>query len=419
MKLLSFSVVAALAFEHASASKMEAEMESQATFSTPYNLAGLEASLLGMYSQGKVAPGLEPFLNQIVNLTAAMKDQLIKQKDETQEALNKSWVDLKSCSFDGLAQQMPNSSVDTYDKAHRACAEKESEAYGEWQDCMSMLVPLNTTLQITFQEHSLYEDNWPYNCKISEPAPKGSTKPKMLEWVKFFEEKWGKWNVTYVKWQQALSAFSVKEAACTKLHDAWEAEFTKCTAIQNRMEAVACGGQTKECTKYKTCYKTTSDAYATQKDLAKKEASSVHAEWAAILRIECILKAFGKDLNDQTTLAADIAVCQRIGAAPANATNATPPVEFKEVAVTFYPTAQDPMPTLVECSISDAKAKPGTTAWTEEYCKGLPENTACENCVAECCPQAPLASEEAQDEAIDNAAEKLVEETNGTSAVQV
>eukprot|EP00933_Yihiella_yeosuensis_P006582 TRINITY_DN111317_c0_g1_i1.p1 TRINITY_DN111317_c0_g1~~TRINITY_DN111317_c0_g1_i1.p1 ORF type:complete len:434 (+),score=69.68 TRINITY_DN111317_c0_g1_i1:175-1476(+) len=344
----------------------------------PYNLEGIEQSLMSLYRSGHVTPQLGPYITQIRELTNQMKKQVLFQVNVTQSNLNMSWNNFIKCSVSDSPKGSSNMS--DMDREHRECSQKESDLYEKLEQCLEVLVVLENTTNVSYTHYTVWEKNWPTVCTEPEPiADSEKVKPRLEEWVNYFRNASKMWNATYSRWQTAKKKYEGKYEKCEAAMKQYNETFENCTKMQQNMENVACGDGDSSCQAYTCCWERTYPAWTAQTLTAKSEEQSFQTEWKAILRIACLLNAFDEDVAGTTPLTNGIALCR--------SKNFTTQHYMKDVSLVYFPKEEAPLPAFVYCNETavDPGHMPGTQGWHDKYCAGLPTGTSCEACAASCC----------------------------------
>eukprot|EP00440_Ansanella_granifera_P068013 gb/GFBE01073781.1/.p1 GENE.gb/GFBE01073781.1/~~gb/GFBE01073781.1/.p1 ORF type:complete len:384 (+),score=85.48 gb/GFBE01073781.1/:1-1152(+) len=325
------------------------------------SLEGIESSLLAMAGEG-ATPELKPFVDQIFNLTVRMKSEVEKQATESNRTLTAHWEDFKSCRYDGADEE----GLKERSARHRACREVESSVWSTMQGCESICEVKNNTAQSyceAFRTINVYPPTG--DCKWSNNHMK-STLPYMMALRDDYLQRYRHWAGNKSLCSNHTSRVTDCYASCKDQEKAYYDKKAECDRYQSDLEAHACG-ETPECTKYKCCYDTKKEAWETTNASVAAQEASLIVEYRALLRIDCLLKAFNNSIAAATSdLSAGIEVCR-------GTTFSAGPY------VTYYDIKDNP---ISDCA---SKLAPGSQTWIAEYYSNLPEHTAFATCSASCC----------------------------------
>eukprot|EP00933_Yihiella_yeosuensis_P070738 TRINITY_DN78894_c0_g1_i1.p1 TRINITY_DN78894_c0_g1~~TRINITY_DN78894_c0_g1_i1.p1 ORF type:complete len:429 (+),score=58.63 TRINITY_DN78894_c0_g1_i1:162-1448(+) len=352
--------------------------EQTATVNVPYNLGALEASLLAMAQQQTPSSNMEPWLQQVENLTAQMKTQVVERRNLTQTLLDKAWLPFLDCTLKRKADVQAGTGMDALNTKHRTCSKKESEEFEEVGYCNKEIALMKNRTKINCQFLEIYEGNWPINCYEPETSKYTTASDIMDNMIKKFEELSGKWNMSNKSCIESNVSLAKKTEECRSIGLRYNATRTRCSNIQKGMEMIGCGNGTGDCAEYMQCWNTHHPLWTKQQEASNVSQSAYHAEFKSILRIDCLVDAFRLDIAGTQDLTTGVTTCRN------NAYNTTE--WLQNASISFYPQANFPLPAFIYCNESSAgPSKPGTREWHDFYCTNLSSNTKCENCSSSCC----------------------------------
>eukprot|EP00930_Biecheleria_cincta_P102701 TRINITY_DN944_c1_g1_i1.p1 TRINITY_DN944_c1_g1~~TRINITY_DN944_c1_g1_i1.p1 ORF type:complete len:468 (+),score=79.45 TRINITY_DN944_c1_g1_i1:51-1406(+) len=341
---------------------------------SPYNLKGIEASLLAIGARNSQASDrqessdLNAFLLQIADLIGQMKNQIKDQKASSQISLDNAVSDLSNCSLNSTS-----SSLSFWRTTHNACRNSESALGQRYNDCLASLAIDDQTVNARYQNFQA-QNTWPNSCTYSPSSTasigssdrRRSNRDTLIAIQNSFQTKAANWRTAYDNLMNATAARNITRADCVQKLYAYRRETSRCNAIQNDLEVHACGGS-QACDTYTDCYRCKSDHWRkTNTSVASSEASWL-AEWQGILRIECLIA----EINSTATFNA--AACNTDYSGSLSS----------EVRIRY----EDPsnVPAMVSCSATSGGQVPGSAAFIEAYYTPMPAHTTPAKCKASCC----------------------------------
>lgn len=334
------------------------------------NLDGIEQSLLAMAEEG-ATPGLLPFIYQIYNLTSQMKREVEVQKDRSQKSLDDSWEEFIKCK---LGTSTFNNSAQA--TALRQCRIKQQECYlNSTQACAScdLLCQVMSTECAKLASFEYYNTSF---CSISNPALVAGTRDHMVDLQSFFSRKATEFKNTQSSCRNATLDCNQCRATCsgTNCTD----YKNQCDELQQALEGDACKAlsvDSSNCSNYTICYNTKKTAWEETTSTVHKEESAFTAEYRGILRIECLLNAFIKEINENDSLKAQIQTCV--------ANDFTGPEYLGILFIKYQNISDNPKQDCAPLVVtSNSKLPtPGSAEWIQSYY--LPQPYA--NCSVGCC----------------------------------
>ncbi|CAJ1408119.1 unnamed protein product [Effrenium voratum] len=159
-------------------------------------------------------------------------------------------------------------------------------------------------------------------------------------------------------------ALQLQEAACTGQEQELQQTTSKCVTKQNTLDSAVCdlgGSMNTTCAGYRACRSQANDSYKLVRHTVKSRETTLHEEWRALQRIECILHAL--TMADIVSAAQDCA----------NAVHSVAHLLVNYVTV----------PSLSACEI--LAEVPGTPEYAAAVFKGMPADVPLAACSAACC----------------------------------
>eukprot|EP00440_Ansanella_granifera_P060015 gb/GFBE01065047.1/.p1 GENE.gb/GFBE01065047.1/~~gb/GFBE01065047.1/.p1 ORF type:complete len:471 (+),score=106.02 gb/GFBE01065047.1/:1-1413(+) len=349
---------------------------------TPSGLQGIENSLIEMSQAGTATPGLQPFLEQIWDLTYMMQDQIRNQSSSSQTSLTQAWEEFLKCRWDS---DTPVHTVvlDPLNRSHITCRHSESKAYEDEESCWEQTGILNLSVKVRRENFDIYDKDWPQNCVYPEPFPdpEQSSQPYLQQLRDNFASLFAGWNSSYWAWNASVEARDSKVEECHELRRFHDAQTQECDGKQSDLERGACGDGGEVCDKYIDCYTCKHKAWEAANTSAASAESTYLQEWRGILRIQCLLTAFNESEKEGGTPLEDgIDICRN--------TDFTGLQYNKDIRIEYHPFENEEVPDMVKCNDTSMKfniSNPGTAEWITTYYSNMPSNTAAAVCNAPCC----------------------------------
>lgn len=340
---------------------------------SPYNLKGIEASLLAIGSRNSKASDraessdLTAFLLQIADLIGQMKNQIRDQKTSSQMSLDNAVSDINNCSLNSTT-----SNLTFWRTTHNTCRSSESDLGQRYNDCLAALTIDDQTVYARY-ENLQAQNTWPNSCAYTPSSTaaiggsdrRRSNRDTLISIRDAFQVRTDNWKTAYDNLINASAARNITRSECVlKLYE-YRRETTRCSAIQNDLEIHACGGS-QACDSYMDCYRCKSDQWVkTNTTVASGEASWL-AEWQGILRIECLIV----EINSTSTFNASSCDTDYSGSLS------------DEARISYAD--QSSIPDLVSCNDTTSQT-PGSAAFIQAYYTPMPTYTTAAKCRASCC----------------------------------
>eukprot|EP00931_Biecheleriopsis_adriatica_P109758 TRINITY_DN8400_c0_g1_i1.p1 TRINITY_DN8400_c0_g1~~TRINITY_DN8400_c0_g1_i1.p1 ORF type:complete len:380 (+),score=47.24 TRINITY_DN8400_c0_g1_i1:65-1204(+) len=373
-------LVAALAASYVAAMKMSENLAkakmTQALTVTPYNLDGIEHSLLAIAQETVSQPNTSQFIDQIWVLTGQMKSQLLIQMQSIQNGtLDPAWAAYTNCSY---SPQSP----DALNSSHVACRVDEYTLWVDWNTCDQDCQTGRQTNSVLNQV--VQTSTFPLDCSYPRSRDKASGTRA------FFEEQQVRFESLLNAVKNARNNSNASNtttetlcAACSAKQFFLNSKKSQCDSIQRAMEQSACGGGgDPACQNYISCYNSMKSAWMVANATASNVYDSIVTGYRGILRIECLLNGFD---NASTPGAASDTLQTEIDRCRATSWHTE---AERSLNATFYPTESNPEPAFVSCASSGAilsSDPPNSSAFRSKYYGSLNANTPAGNCTATCC----------------------------------
>ena len=172
------------------------------------------------------------------------------------------------------------------------------------------------------------------------------------------------------KCDRATVSLENKVAECSGLKDTWSGIREACGREQDTMDEASCDIQEDEtsvCQEYSRCYEQATAAYNQDLEAVKQQQADLADEWAALLRMQCLLQVFAKDADKQAALA----TCKGQDHA-------------SEVASATSLRFPSPVPKTAQlCSTIGGAA--ANSHYIVQHYGSLPKNAQAKTCSASCC----------------------------------
>ena len=172
------------------------------------------------------------------------------------------------------------------------------------------------------------------------------------------------------KCDRATVSLENKVAECSGLKDTWSGIREACGREQDTMDEASCDIQEDEtsvCQEYSRCYEQATAAYNQDLEAVKQQQADLADEWAALLRMQCLLQVFAKDADKQAALA----TCKGQDHA-------------SEVASATSLRFPSPVPKTAQlCSAIGGAA--ANSHYIVQHYGSLPKNAQAKTCSASCC----------------------------------
>lgn len=354
------------------------------TMESPFagmNLGGIEASLLAMAKE-EPSPTVKPFVTQITDLTKSMKQAVEDQAKRSQNNLKMSMDDWKSCE---LKDEEAENNLTAYSLKHLDCSQKESDAYAQWQSCLTKCTTPCDEAQLKCDEFNK-TDVWPEDgrCKMQDSAVYANTKEWMEILMDSYENLYKAWTSSKAGCEQGKIECDRCNQGCNAYEKVYKEKVGVCSTYQAELETKGCDKDTTDCVTYHHCYNTKSKAfYAAEESVAQQEKAYI-AEYRGLLRITCLLEGFTKAFEggklDAKSLSVSIDTCKK--------TDFTTEAHVKHLRIQFYNVTEQIE--LKKCDgpndkMDETNLIPGSPAWIHQFYSNMPANTFYEACDACCC----------------------------------
>lgn len=346
------------------------------------DVSGLEKTVLAFAKMGKVTPGMDVFLMQILAITEEMKRDLGRENENLQGPLNQSWYEFLMCNYS--RPDDPDYDLSAKNNSHRTCSQNESTTYDAYVQCLNDFNDLNDTSVSNCDLVDLRCQPQPVSC-LDNPVQTGSVLP-------FLQQRYDEFNRSYWLCKNAEDACiesrnrtDEKGRNCTALYNQWQGLITECNTKQGDLERAACGDvPNSACAEYQNCYNTRK-AILERNNRSSGDLLNCNGDsYRGILRIECYLNAFNASIAGGVELSDGIDVCKN--------TSFSGPTFMDPITPIYPPFFNETVPDMINCSYSpygsNASLQPGTDAWIREYYSDMPSNTTFEACSASnasCC----------------------------------
>lgn len=337
------------------------------------SLDGMEASLIAMAEEG-ATPGLLPFIYQIYNLTGSMKLQVEIQSKNSQQSLDSAWQAFTSCKF----SQSTSYNLDALKSQYQLCKQQQSQCVQDQSlcstDCTTECLLVNGPCS-TFNS----ADVWPAKgtCAINTDIYSGSK-----AWITTLKNYFA---ARYSNWTQSKVLCDAQTAKCNNCWNQCKSKVSQCNSIkttcsqqQTALENAGCQSiYSGNCEAYTSCYNTQQEIWQnTNKTVAGQE-SAFTAEYRGILRVECLLNAFVRDINGTAALQSEIELCIN--------NDYTSPQYIGQLLINYYNINLNPLQACSATPNAAATIVPGSVAWIQQYYTPLPANTFYDPCNSACC----------------------------------
>eukprot|EP00440_Ansanella_granifera_P009168 gb/GFBE01009930.1/.p1 GENE.gb/GFBE01009930.1/~~gb/GFBE01009930.1/.p1 ORF type:complete len:438 (+),score=81.40 gb/GFBE01009930.1/:1-1314(+) len=337
------------------------------------NIELIESSLLAMAKDG-ATPELQPFVDDIMNLTLDMMVEVEKQANVSQKTLDDAWYAFKACqqtyadAFWDLARE---------NKSHIDCSVKEAQKAVNYNECVTTCGSLKTYRDIMCPQFAGV-NVYPAidNCKLQDNYLEKNTRPHMASLRDYYLGKLQDWQCKKKKCDDANDYYYTCLKGCLPLYNAWYVQYCICTEKQHALESRRCAPDSEDCTEYKQCYQDRRAAWELANTTVAEEEVSFLAEYRGLYRIKCLLEAFTASIDGTKDLSIGLEDCR-----VKSYNNAT---YLGHLYIEYYDIADNPF---INCSYpKEGTAKPGSDAWIEYFYAGkMPTGTTYEDCGAECC----------------------------------
>jgi len=330
-------------------------------------LDSIEASVLNMARAQKSSHGatnLTGFLDQIQELIdKTMKTNILQRQNQTQLDLDMAWGNLSTCAHPNDTDY--SSELKALDDAHSACRQEEGSIWSDYDKVCT------EGLKIHLENKRIKCEN--YDGVLPDPAAtcvmKGGTLSPtighyLIDMEKAFREKALALRQLRDGCQNASVPFPFTDPCGEKLctyHD----KKIECEKAQGAFEQRSCDiHKAYTCAAFSGCYSQKTEAYNGVVALARESEAAAKAEWRAVLRIECLLKALTVTEDEVDTA---------INACKAKS-HSTEPVEL---------TYRGDAPAARACE--EVFLQPGSAPFSTAWYNGLPSSAGASSCASSCC----------------------------------
>eukprot|EP00933_Yihiella_yeosuensis_P083753 TRINITY_DN98013_c0_g1_i1.p1 TRINITY_DN98013_c0_g1~~TRINITY_DN98013_c0_g1_i1.p1 ORF type:complete len:419 (-),score=48.18 TRINITY_DN98013_c0_g1_i1:76-1332(-) len=347
------------------------------TVTIPYNLAGLEQSLMSLATSlenGEASLNVyNEYIQESSRLAAEMLVQVDNQRKLTQESLDNSWNRFLGCAY--KMPQPPNYLA--LKMVHDACLEREQVAYRHYKECKEVADVYNEQVKTNRLHCDIFEEDWPNSCA----EPKGSRRSVeqiMDYWINYYQLKLARWNRTC---SNATKPLEFKN--CSEVKGKYLAQANTCRKHMRVLEQASCNGTVPHstCDNYAKCWDRSYGDLSRQNASAISDERTYVAQGKAIRRVQCLVNALQADVSGSQSIADGVNVCKT-----ANFDNDATVVAKAKIA---YHPGNKTMPKFTYCNVSNAPLRAGTPQWYAENCKNAAiGGPACKEstCNATCCP---------------------------------
>lgn len=350
-------------------------------------MSGIQDSLVELFKAGQAqSPACTAYIGQIMTLTNQMQTQITTQVSLLQATLDGAWNDLKSCDTRLIVKNTTNPPFSPEVTTYMQCTQQNDVLEDTITQCSNTSEIYEEAKNNSQQVFNQSEYAWPVDCTpdpSSAPANQ-SALGLITYWIWFFQQQLISWENVYDEYVYTYQQWSNFTLRCQNITSYYNTQVDVCNNVTTTIYRTICGDTPQNqlsCDCYQDCYNKNYASWQTTQTAVTAQLSSLLGEWNQILRIQCILNSIlqfqANPATDCTTLI-NTCLTSIILTAPS-----------AQVSLVTYPTATNALPPPLVCNgtLPLYGPQPGTTAYVNMVCNGLPSTSPCwqQVCDASCC----------------------------------